>query len=270
VLHLSLIFIHKNDAMIQQKVAVATTTPLLVDAAQKLAQQLELPFLPDYHQGEGYHYLLLFTPSFLGLQDTHNKKLSPFYIDFLSGKMQYRRQQSGLRKEFLARAIGIKPHEKPIIIDATAGLGRDSFILATLGYQVTMLERSPILWALLNDALQRAKQIPEMLATIQHMYLIQANAIDWMPKNCSIKPDIIYLDPMFPERKKSASVKKEMVILQNLLGSDKDTDKLFSIALTCASKRVVVKRQRLASYVMDRIPNHSISGKTSRFDIYLV
>jgi 16S rRNA (guanine1516-N2)-methyltransferase len=191
------------------------------------------------------------------------------HIDFLSGKMRYRAQHAGLRSELIARAMGSRPQDHPSIIDATAGLGRDSFILATLGFEITLLERSEVLYHLLDEALKRAQPaLPEIIARMQ---LIHADAIQWLKALPEAKrPDIIYLDPMFPERKKSASVKKEMAIMQELLGKDTDHALLFTTALACAKRRVVVKRPRLAPKIAEKAVNFSLSGKTSRFDIYLI
>lgn len=188
-------------------------------------------------------------------------------IDFLSGKILYRIQHASLKKELLARAIGISPKERPRIIDATAGLGRDSLILAALGYEIILLERSPIIYAELKDALQRASHDKAIEPIIARMHLIHADAISWLPTQP--KADVIYLDPMFPLRQKSASVKKEMVIMQELLGTDKDTEKLLDVALSCATRRVVVKRPRLAERIAGKVPHFNLMGKSSRFDIYL-
>jgi len=260
--------------MKKNHIAISITTIDQLEAGQNLASSLQLPFIPDFQSdtAKAYDYLLLRTPDYLGLQKTGYKKLSPFYIDFLSGKMLYRSQHAGLRKELLARAIGFKPGDHPRIIDTTAGLGRDSFILATLGFEVTMIEQSPILHALLCDGLHRATLNPLTCDIIARLHLIHADSKDWLIKSQTTpKPDVIYLDPMFPERKKSASVKKEMVILHHILGNATDDDAaLLEVALTCAAKRVVVKRPRLAAYLTARAPNFSVTGKNSRFDIYLV
>lgn len=207
----------------------------------------------------------------LTLQQPDDPKFMPFYIDFLSGKLRYRGDQAGLKREMLARALGKKPKDQPRIVDATAGLGRDSFILACLGFNVTLIERSEILHALLQNALQRAAANADMAPVIARMHLIHADAKDWLMKlPTADRPDIIYLDPMFPEREKSASVKKEMVILQHLLGKDEDSAELLKTALACSKLRVVVKRPRLAPALSARERDFSLTGKSSRFDIYLV
>jgi len=251
----------------RQRIAVTFTEAESMASAQKLASELGVDCInnPAAHASGKYAYLLLLTSDYLGLLKPGEKK--PFYLDFLSGKIRYRSQHAGLRKELLARAMGMKPRENPVIVDATAGLGRDSFILAKLGFEVIMLERSPVLFVLLRDALERARQDTLMQPVVERMRLLHADAHEWLKSSPRI--DIIYLDPMFPQRQKSASVKKEMVILQELLGKDQDADSLFRLALTCAARRVVVKRPRLAVNIVERAPTFTLTGKSSRFDIYL-
>ncbi|MBX3708589.1 MAG: class I SAM-dependent methyltransferase [Gammaproteobacteria bacterium] len=254
--------------MLGNQIAVSCVSNDQISSAYELASRLNLSFVdrPNSNTSQQYHYLLLLTPHYLGLQKTCEKKIAPFYIDFLSGKMLHRIQQAGRRKELLARAIGIHPHQHPAIIDATAGLGRDSFILATLGFNVILLERSPIIAALLSDALTRATTDDRTAAIVERMHLIQADAMSQLQHTSA---DIIYLDPMFPARQKSASVKKEMVILQDLLGKDDDCEKLLRLALSCAAHRVVVKRPRLAENIANCTPSFSLMGKSSRFDVYV-
>jgi 16S rRNA (guanine1516-N2)-methyltransferase len=196
------------------------------------------------------------------------KKAAEFHIDFLSKKMHYRREHAGLRSELVARAIGLRPQDSPFIVDSTAGLGRDSFILASLGFTVTMLERSSVIHQMLEDALLRAKEaVPDI---VNRMHLVHADAIEWLKQlPLDQRPDVIYIDPMFPKRKKSASVKKDMVFMQELLGKDSDHATLFQMACDCAKYRVVVKRPRLAAKISERAANFCLNGKSSRFDIYL-
>lgn len=206
---------------------------------------------------------------FLGIQKKEDKKWQPFYIDFTKGQLHYRSKQAGLRSELIARAMGAKPKDQPKILDATAGLGKDAFILASLGFHLTMLETSPIVYYLLADGLKRARNSLETAEIADRLHLIHADAIDWL-QNPPFSPDIIYLDPMFPERKKSASVKKDMVFLQELLGKCENQENLFSKAFACAKKRVVVKRPRKAACLStERKPDFAFEGKSSRFDIYL-
>lgn len=250
---------------------MVTAVKGMMPAAEQLAAELHLPFIADETAHPEYEYALVLTPDYLGLQSTSEKKFAPFYIDFLGGKMRYRSDQAGLKKELLARALGMKPKDHPRIIDATAGLGRDSFILAKLGFTVTLLERSPVIFALLRDALSRAAADSTMSEVTARMHLIQTDAVSWLAQlKDDQRPDIIYLDPMFPERDKTALVKKEMVILQNLLKNEPDSLNLFDSAMTCSQKRVVVKRPRLAPALSEIAPSYTLTGKNSRFDIYLV
>lgn len=259
--------------MDKKRFAITATTEEKYAEGKKLSHTWQLDFIvkPLSEEGKHYDYLIVLTQEFLGLYKTTEEKFNPFFIDFNSAKLRYRSDQAGLRNELLARAIGQKPKDHPTIVDATAGLGRDSFILASLGFKVTMLERSPILFLLLEDALKRAHAHPKTAEITKNLNLVFTDTTIWLqnlsPANF---PDVIYLDPMFPERKKSASVKKEMVILQDLLGTCQDSALLFESALACAKKRVVVKRPRSAPHISaEREPNFSFLGKSSRFDVYL-
>lgn len=245
-------------------IAVTTLTPSLESEAHALAKQLHLPYTLDTH---GYDFAIMVTPDHFELIK-QGTKLLPLYVDFLSKKITYRRRKATLRNELLARALGLKAKTQPKILDATAGLARDSFIIASLGFEVQSLERSPVIHALVEDGIQRALSDPEVAPIISRLHLIQADAITWL-QNCKEPPDIIYLDPMFPERQKSASVKKEMLIFQEIIDADDDTEILLKTALACASKRVVVKRPRLAEPIKGVEPSFSLKGSSSRFDIYL-
>ena len=199
-------------------------------------------------------------------------------VDFSSGESSYRREQGAGKKQPIARAIGLsKPSNKKQIrnecinvLDATAGLGGDAFVIACLGCNVKMLERSPIIAALLNDGLQRGRQDENIQSVINRMslYHIESEAYFTQVKDA---PDVIYLDPMYPARKKSAKVKKEMQILQGLLAHSvhEDNDVLLKGAMRMAKNRVVVKRPKGAEYLNDLAPNHSIESKKTRYDVYL-
>lgn len=253
------------------KLAVSTTDVIHLEAAKQLAKHLDLPYIakPLGDEANGYDFILVFTPSYLGLQPTRDKKFQPFYIDFNSGKLSYRRNHASLKQEMIAKAMGIKPKDQGRIVDATAGLGRDAFILASLGFNVTMIEQSPIIGVLLEDALNRASKIQELANIVANLALIKGDSINWLPAHAG-EYDVIYLDPMFPVRQKAASIKKDMQILQNLLPTSNNYQDLFKIAMTCAKKRVVVKRPRLAPNFCEHAANFSLMGKSSRFDIYLI
>lgn len=169
----------------------------------------------------------------------------------------------------VAKAVGIKGSIRPSILDATAGLGRDAFVLAALGCQVAMLERQPVIAALLADGLQRAQQAGGEVAEIAaRMTLIHADAIDAMGAWAGDAPQVIHLDPMFPHREKSALVKKEMRLFRPLAGDDLDAPALLAAALGLATHRVAVKRSRKAPAIDGRAPSAQLTGQSSRYDIY--
>jgi 16S rRNA (guanine1516-N2)-methyltransferase len=190
----------------------------------------------------------------------------PVYVDFVEGKVAHRRQFGGGKKQPLARAIGLSSKVTPNVIDATAGFGRDSFVLASLGCEVMMIERSPIMAALLKDGLERAAKKPQIADIIARMSVINADAIVQLKK---VKPvQVIYLDPMYPEKKKAAAVKKEMRLLQQLAGPDLDSVSLLEVALKKAIKRVTVKRPKGAPPIDGQRVNSEISSPNTRYDIY--
>lgn len=194
----------------------------------------------------------------------------PVYVDFVGGSLGYRRCHGGGRNQPLAKAIGLKAGAGPTVLDATAGLGRDALVLASLNCQVHMVERSPAAAALLYDGLQRARQNPQLSALItERLQLRHDDAQDWL-RSESPRYDVIYLDPMYPHRRQSALVKKEMRLLRQLVGDDLDAPGLLQIALAHANQRVVVKRPQWAPTLGDSRPNFSIHSDNTRFDVYLV
>ncbi len=202
-----------------------------------------------------------------GLQLTDQfARRRPLCLDFGDAAFDYRLRNGGGKKEFLARAVGAKPGVT--VLDCTAGLGRDAYLLAHLGCTVTMLERSPVLAMLVADALKRASSNPDMKATAARLRLIQTDALSYLGDVSAI-PDVITLDPMFPVRKKSASVKGEMQVLQEFIGFDADTDQLVAAALSLGPRRVVIKRPADDVRQYPRKPSHSVKGKSSRFDVFV-
>ncbi len=197
--------------------------------------------------------------------------MNPPYIDFASAQNNYRRQHGGGNGQPIARAIGLKTYGLPLqVIDATAGLGQDAFVLAYLGCKVTLIERSPIIYDLLQDALQRGAIHPEIKNYIANMHLINADAREVLQNLPAEQfPDVVYLDPMFPEREKTALVKQELRFLKTTVGEDLDADQLLDLARNTAKRRIVVKRPRLAQYLNNATPHSSQLGKANRFDIYI-
>lgn len=259
--------IHSNKI---SSIAVFAVDAAHYDAALSLAKKLSIPLVQN--KTDEFQFLLICSDDGLALKQTGKNGPGAITVNFLSGASQYRLKHGGGRKQALARAVGLKKGIQPTVIDATAGLGRDGFILAHLGCHVHMIERSPILAALLEDGLQRAKQAKQTADIIKsRLQFTQTDSKNFFKKlQQEDYPDVIYLDPMYPERTKSSLVKKEMRILRGLAGNDQDAEDLFKIALGCARNRVVVKRPRLAPTISNMPPSHQIKGKTSRFDVYLV
>ena len=193
----------------------------------------------------------------------------PVRADFLSAAIEYRRRYGGGYRQPLARAVGVTGKSKPEVLDTTAGLGRDSFILATLGCRVTLLERSAVVGALLADGLRRGRGDRGIAPSIARMSLVIADAAAWLADPRERPFDVIYIDPMFPERRKSALVKGEMQLLHELIGTDEEVDPLLAAALGHHDARVVVKRPRLGAGSLLREPDFVLRGKSSRFDVYL-
>lgn len=246
----------------------------LFNKAVALANTMQLPHIPPEQLGE-CTMLLVYTENGLQIQLKHdrtNRKPLKLHVDFLSDSLNYRRQRGGGIKQALARAVGIKPGVRPTILDTTAGLGKDSFLLASLGCDVTMLERSPLLAALLQDGLERAAVSPEIGDSIIHrLALIQCDAITYMNGGGrSLKPDTVYLDPMYPHSNKSALNKQEMRIIRGCVGDDQDSDTLLRAAIQYSPKRVVVKRPKSAPVLANAQPSHTIRMKNSRYDVYMV
>ncbi len=237
--------------------------------AQSLAERLNLPVV--HMLDDSIDYLLAYTEHHLELRRTGREAPGPVYVDFLQGRLGYRGKRINTKNEPLAKAVGLKPGYRPEIIDATAGLGRDSFVLATLGCRVRLLERSPVIAALLRDGIERSKCDADTGSISANLTLIEADAISYLSSlEDDERPDVIYLDPMYPHSSKSALVKKEMRYFREIVGADEDADRLLAVALGKAFKRVVVKRPRLAKPLHGCKPTGNISGKTTRFDIYSI
>lgn len=215
-------------------------------------------------------FALVWTDERLELRKLDEPALGAVYVDFVHGAVAHRRQFGGGRGQSIAKAVGLKSGANPSVVDATAGLGRDAFVLASLGCRVLMLERSPVVAALLQDGLTRAYADPEIGAWMQERMQLQSGPALAGLQCLTESPDVVYLDPMFPHKKKSALVKKEMRVFQSLVGPDLDADALLPAALAVARKRVVVKRPDYAGWLNDMAPSSAIETKNNRFDLYVL
>ncbi|MCF6765003.1 class I SAM-dependent methyltransferase [Thiotrichales bacterium 19S3-7] len=243
----------------------------------------DLDFFDDVT--DGLNQSLLTNEIFIGQVRTE----APFLLEFINDNLTLHHQPTGQSfsvnfnrgkvfhrvffdptKTMLIKAIEGRSKEKLNIIDATAGFGSDLFQLASRGHDVIAIERNLIVYLLLKDALFRAEDNPQTHPITQHITLLYGNAVDLISRYGE-NSDIIYLDPMFPQTKKSAKVQKEMQILQTLHQDDHDNqwndEQLFNIATQNANK-VVVKRPASGPYLNEKKPSSSLVGKSNRFDIY--
>ncbi|CAG8999718.1 MAG: Ribosomal RNA small subunit methyltransferase J [Candidatus Celerinatantimonas neptuna] len=194
-------------------------------------------------------------------------KLKGVQVDFAHGRSQYRRKHGGA--EAVTKALGIKKGHRPVVLDATAGLGRDAFVIASLGCQVKMVERCAPVAALLSDGLTRASLNVELAQWLeQRLTLHYASSLEAL-EALGEGVDAVYLDPMYPHKKKSAQVKKEMRLFQLLVGDDHDADDLLAAARSTGARRIVVKRPDYAPWLADEKPQAELKTKNHRFDIYL-
>ena len=205
----------------------------------------------------------------LGLADVSWPRVLPVFVDFESNEAQHRRLHGGGVGQAVAKAVGLNKKKELTIWDATAGLGRDSFVMASLGANVTLFERNPVVYLLLKNGLDHLLQTVDasLLAVANRMTLVFGSINK--PLSAEIPtPDVVYLDPMFPERQKSAKVKKEMTLFHDIVGADNDADDLLLPAMELARFRVTVKRPKHAPNLLERKPTMALIGKSSRFDVY--
>lgn len=225
--------------------------------SSQVADQLELKAVLEWRDG-----VVQLRPLDKGLGN-------PVMVDFIHGKTGFRFLRAS--HEMVVKAVAGRSKEPLTVIDATAGLGRDSFILAAAGFTVTSIERHPAIACLLWDGLDRACLSAEGSVAADRISLhwgVAHTVLSNLPE--SERPDVVYMDPMFPERTKQALVKKEMRLFRDVVGDDLDGEALLQVAMATARKRVVVKRPRKAEPVAGRKPGYQLLGKSSRFDVYPV
>jgi 16S rRNA (guanine1516-N2)-methyltransferase len=248
----------------KQQIVVTATADADLPEAQRWSSQLKLP-LVSAEAVNAYSWALICDADKLRLRFPGAAK--PFSVDFTQPAYMRRLQQATCAREPLARAVGLKPGSRLHVLDGTTGWGSDTMVLAKLGAQVTALERSPIVAALLANGIQRAQQLP-LFANIA-IELQVGDTQDFLAKMPQAY-DAIYLDPMFPERPNSALVKKPLQLLQTLLGEDpSDVDQLVAAAFNSGCKRVVIKRPTWAEPLF-KTPSFSIPAGVVRFDGYLL
>lgn len=199
----------------------------------------------------------------LGLRAQHRPEVGRLYIDWSDAEQQ--RRVAGGRRQLLARAAGIGRRSPLRVLDATGGLGRDAHLLASLGAEVSLAERQPMIYALLASAWEACRaRTPEVAARLT---LHAVDAFELLKSGQ--RWDVVYLDPMYPHRRKHALPGKEMQFFRELTGGDLDADGLLPLARRCADWRVVVKRPLAAAPLADTPPDQCLRGSQARFDLYL-
>jgi 16S rRNA (guanine1516-N2)-methyltransferase len=196
--------------------------------------------------------------------------------DGLSMRGDFTRELRRLRpanvsRELLVRAARVRGCEHPRAVDATAGMGEDSLLLAAAGFDVTLYEHDAVIAALLADALERAAAVPELAPVVARMRLVRGDSVAALralaEADASARPDVVLLDPMFPERRKSASVKKKAQLLQRLQTPEKDEAAMLDAAIGARPRKVVVKRPLKGPFLSGVKPAYQIAGKAVRYDV---
>ncbi|MCP4594699.1 MAG: class I SAM-dependent methyltransferase [bacterium] len=220
---------------------------------------------PSVHPGRSSHVLR----GCSGREtEAGRRAVGPLTIDFGHTGAASRRTVSASRAQPLARAVGLR-RGTPTVVDATAGLGRDALMLASLGCSVVAIERSPVLGLMLRAALEQVAVNAERSGLpAPRLGLLVGEAGEVLEQLGEDRPDVVYLDPMYAGRRKSALPKKEMRILRRLVGNDADAADLLAVARRVARRRVVVKRPPRSRPLAAGV-SISLTGKLARYDVYL-
>ncbi len=233
--------------------------------SQELADRLSVPLYETIDKECPEDFFLSWRDGCLKLLDKELLKKGGLVVD-IEPRNGEQRSWPAPKQDALAHALGRKTRT---VVDATTGWGQDSLHIFRMGYDLTCIERSPVMAELLEDGFKRLEQVDWMRnLQLQSPKLLKGNAIELLA-TLESKPDCIYLDPMFPpKRRKSALAKKSMVVLRDLLGDDQDKELLFEAALKATGKRVVVKSPDYAEPLGGK-PSESYHGKLLRYDVYL-
>ncbi len=235
------------------------------ERSQELADRLDVPLYGFVGKECPESFFLSWRDGCLKLLDKELLKKGGLVVD-IEPRNGEQRSWPAPKQDALAQALGRKTKT---VVDATTGWGQDSLHIFRMGYDLLCIERSPVMAELLCDGFNRllAEDWIQTLK-LQPPQLLRGNAIELL-QTLNTLPDCIYLDPMFPpKRKKSALAKKSMVVLRDLLGDDQDREQLFEVALKVSGKRVVVKSPDYAEPLGGK-PSESYQGKLLRYDVYL-
>ena len=202
------------------------------------------------------------------LFDSKGVSLSGFGLSYQGDfeNMLHRVTNGRLQHDMLAKAVKTD-QENLKAVDATAGMGEDSLLLAACGYQVTLYEQNPVIAILLKDALRRAKKNTVLKDIVSRMQLVEGDSIEHLNKRLD-PVDVIYLDPMFPGRQKSGLINKKLQLIQKLEPPCSEETALFDAAMAAQPSKIIVKRPLKSPYLDERVPSYSLKGKAIRYDCY--
>lgn len=228
------------------------------EKAEALAKKMNIPLTEEV----GEELTVLF--------DAEGVALAGFGLHYRGDfeGMLHRVTKGRLQHEMLAKAVKTTK-ESPKAIDATAGMGEDSLLLAAYGYEVTMYEQNPVVAALLRDALDRAKNHPILAPIVERMNLVEGNSVELLLQGDE-KPDLIYLDPMFPARQKSGLINKKLQLIQKLEPPCSEEKELFDMAFQADPMKIVVKRPLKSPFLAEKKPSYTLNGKAIRYDCYVI
>ncbi len=253
----------QREEALSPRMLVWAENPADGEKAKRLAERLAAELVDAPPEDPENALLLRFGEEGLTLQ---GGKMT-LQADF--AHLTNRMKQANLARELLMKAARVKTAGTPVAVDATAGLGEDAFLLAAAGFQVRMFELDPVIAALLRDALERARKNPALADAAARMELTEGDSVAALP-GISPPPDVVFLDPMFPARQKSALVKKKFQLLHQLEKPCVDEEALLQAALAARPRRIVIKRPVKGPYLAGRRPDYSLTGKAVRYDCIIL
>lgn len=234
------------------------------DRINALVESYELTAVKDINQIEQGSLYLEYNDEGLSLNQDSLSLMADFR-DVLP-----RMKASNLNNnEMLVKAVRIKDEKNITVLDATAGFGEDDMILAGAGCNVEMFEYDPIIAALLEDAMERATMLQGLAGPVSRMSLHKEDSIVAMQAG-ELKVDVVYLDPMFPERQKSGLIKKKFQMLQQLQSPCSDENDLLEAAKSLKPRKIVIKRPLKGPNLGNIKPSYSVNGKAIRYDVILL
>jgi len=242
------------------KIPVFARKNARTEDAERIADEIDGMVVFDAEEAETVEIGLLFDETGLSLVGGGQRMQGDF------SKLIRRLKKDNLNGEIVVKAAKIKGNATGLtVLDATAGMGEDSLLLAAAGFTVDLYEYDPIIAVLIEDTLCRASVVPELTEIVGRMRLHKADSIDAM-RNLTVSPDVILLDPMFPERQKSALVKKKFQLIHRLEKPCADEDELLNAAIYAHPQKIIIKRPAKAPCLAGKKPSYTLNGKSIRYD----